>query len=86
MSKNNYVDKTQKFSRRYSLLLAPTLIQVFLNFALIPLSTKILDPKDFGIFALISTIGLTTSVLISSESNYLINSSYSEKNVKAKNK
>jgi len=78
MSRENKQKTTQIYPKRFSLLLIPGIVQGILSFSIIPLSTKILNPSDFGKFALINTITTTTAVLICSGSNYLINNRYEE--------
>ncbi|MDB5103982.1 MAG: hypothetical protein JWP91_1671 [Fibrobacteres bacterium] len=62
--------------KRFSLYLLPSLLQAALSFGLLPFTTRILDPEDFGTFAiLVSLTGLGTSAA-SLGSSFLLYSHY----------
>jgi O-antigen/teichoic acid export membrane protein len=61
-----------KAFRRFSLFLVPSVFQAGMSFVLLPVSTYFLDPADFGLFALISSMTALIGVVSTLGSSYLL--------------
>ncbi len=60
-----------KFGRNFSLFLLSALIQGGISFAMVPVSTYVLGPEDFGLFALVSVIPGLLTVIATMGADYL---------------
>jgi O-antigen/teichoic acid export membrane protein len=61
-----------KAVHRFSLFLVPSVFQAGMSFVLLPVSTYFLDPSDFGLFALISSMTALIGVVSTLGSSYLL--------------
>jgi O-antigen/teichoic acid export membrane protein len=64
------------FGKKVSLFLIPSIVQGLLGFAMVPITTYVLEPQDFGLFALVSTMTALPSAIASMGSGYLIATHY----------
>jgi O-antigen/teichoic acid export membrane protein len=57
---------------RFSLFLVPSVLQAAISFLLLPVSTYFLNPSDFGLFALITSITALIGVIATLGSSYVL--------------
>jgi O-antigen/teichoic acid export membrane protein len=64
------------FGKKVSLFLIPSIVQGFLGLIMVPVTTYVLEPEDFGLFALVSSMTALPSAMASMGSGYLLATHY----------
>lgn len=64
------------FARKFSFFLMPPIFQGLLSFVMLPVVTKILNPRDFGVFALLTAFTSLGTTIASMGSGYLLAAYY----------